>query len=80
MLTVELCCNIRDFFLSLWIGLCDKHDVNGYPTIRFYNYGNFVVEYDGARETEDFIMFMEDPPKPLPPVESTTESQKRQEL
>ena len=52
-----------DFLL---IGLCDQHEVNGYPTIRYYHYGQFVVEYDGARETEDFTMFMEEPPKPLP--------------
>lgn len=47
--------------------LCDKQGVNGYPTIKYYRYGAFVVEYDGDRTEQDFLAFMKAPPNPLPP-------------
>ncbi|XP_015771898.1 PREDICTED: LOW QUALITY PROTEIN: protein disulfide-isomerase A5-like [Acropora digitifera] len=47
--------------------LCDKQDVSGYPTIKYFKYGAFLVEYDGDPTEEDFIAFMTSPPQPLPP-------------
>ncbi|KAJ7391853.1 Protein disulfide-isomerase A5 [Desmophyllum pertusum] len=46
---------------------CDKQGVNGYPTIKYYRYGAFVVEYDGDRTEQDFLAFMKSPPHPPPP-------------
>ena len=64
-------CNIEQCLLNLCIffntDLCDKQGVNGYPTIKYYKYGSFVVEYDGDRTEEDFLAFMKAPPNPLPP-------------
>lgn len=47
--------------------LCEKQDVSGYPTIKYFKYGAFLVEYDGDPTEEDFIAFMTSPPQPLPP-------------
>lgn len=64
-------CNIEQCLLNLCLffntDLCDKQGVNGYPTIKYYKYGAFVVEYDGDRTEEDFLAFMKAPPNPLPP-------------
>lgn len=35
--------------------------------MKHYYYGEFVVEYDGDRVQEDFVLFMEDPPLPYRP-------------
>ncbi|XP_058964969.2 probable protein disulfide-isomerase A4 [Pocillopora verrucosa] len=61
--------------------LCDKQGVNGYPTIKYYRYGAFVVEYDGDRTEEDFLSFMKSPPNPLPPDQpDSNQDEKRDEL
>lgn len=64
-------CNIEQCLLNLCLffntDLCDKQGVNGYPTIKYYKYSAFVVEYDGDRTEEDFLAFMKAPPNPLPP-------------
>jgi len=61
--------------------LCDKQGVNGYPTIKYYRYGSFVVEYDGDRTEQDFLAFMKAPPNPLPPDQPDSKpDDKRDEL
>lgn len=61
--------------------LCDKQDVNGYPTIKYYKFGSFLVEYDGNRTEEDFVAFMTSPPQPLPPYQPDSDvGDKRDEL
>ncbi|CAH3172769.1 unnamed protein product [Porites evermanni] len=61
--------------------LCDKQGVNGYPTIKYYKFGAFVVEYDGDRTDQDFVSFMMSPPHPLPPDQPESEPDaKRDEL
>ena len=55
--------------------------MNGYPTIKYYRYGAFVVEYDGDRTEEDFLSFMKSPPNPLPPDQpDSNQDEKRDEL
>lgn len=58
-----------EWCLHCCLGLCNSEDVSGYPTLKHYYYGEFVVEYDGDRVSEDFILFMEDPPLPYRPKE-----------
>ncbi|XP_078376471.1 putative protein disulfide-isomerase A4 isoform X1 [Oculina patagonica] len=61
--------------------LCDKQGVNGYPTIKYYRFGAFVVEYDGDRTEQDFMAFMKAPPHPLPPDQPDSKpDDKRDEL
>ena len=42
-----------------------------YPTIKYYNYGKKGEKYNGGRETDAFVQFMENPDEPptLPPPE-----------
>lgn len=69
------------FDISPLTDLCDKQGVNGYPTIKYYRYGAFVVEYDGDRTEEDFLSFMKSPPNPLPPDQpDSNQDEKRDEL
>ena len=41
--------------------------MNGFPTIKYYTFGNFVVEFDRPRTVEGFAAFMSQPPRPVPP-------------
>ncbi|WAR04249.1 PDIA5-like protein [Mya arenaria] len=57
---------------------CAAHDVNGYPTFKYFNYGKNSQKYMGGREEADFIKFMRDPlntdPEPSkPPAPSQEE-------
>ena len=60
-------CDFSHFPVCLLAALCDQHNVNGFPTFRYYTFGKFVEEYDGDRSATDFVSFMSDPPKPVPP-------------
>ncbi|KAK6181656.1 hypothetical protein SNE40_009469 [Patella caerulea] len=42
-------------------GICLAHDVTGYPTFKYFNYGKNSQKYMGGREEPDFINFMKDP-------------------
>ncbi|KAK0050068.1 protein disulfide-isomerase A5, partial [Biomphalaria pfeifferi] len=42
-------------------GTCNSHDVKGYPTFKYFNYGKNAQKYMGGREKNDFITFMKDP-------------------
>ena len=78
MLEGSLCLKLFVFFDT---DLCDKQGVNGYPTIKYYKHGAFVVEYDGDRTEQDFSAFMQAPPNPLPPDQPDSKPDgKRDEL
>ncbi|GFS06922.1 protein disulfide-isomerase A5 [Elysia marginata] len=47
-------------------GICSAHDVTGYPTFKYFNYGKNAQKYMGGRQEEDFIAFMKDPLNPAP--------------
>ena len=42
-------------------GVCTTHEVNGYPTIKYFSYGKNEFKYMGPRSTEGFIEFMKNP-------------------
>ena len=46
--------------------LCSTHEVQGYPTIKYFNYGKNSVKYMGPRSVESLIEFMKDPGKMAP--------------
>ena len=50
------------FYLVL--DLCKAEDVNGYPTFRYYENGEFVEKYNGGRNIEDFIQYTTKPKMP----------------
>jgi len=43
---------------------CSSHDVTGYPTFKYFNYGKNSQKYMGGREEPDFVAFMSDPLNP----------------
>ncbi|XP_052822919.1 protein disulfide-isomerase A5 isoform X1 [Octopus bimaculoides] len=51
--------------------LCTAHDVKGYPTLKYFNYGKNPQDYMGGRTTTDFVNFLKSPnapptPEPVP--------------
>jgi len=46
--------------------VCQAHEVQGFPTFKYFNYGKNPTPYEGGREEKDFIAFMEDPSNPRP--------------
>jgi len=47
--------------------VCQAHDVKGFPTLKYFNYGKTGVDYEFGREEKDFLAFMENPLDPKPP-------------
>ncbi|KAL3836941.1 hypothetical protein ACJMK2_022344, partial [Sinanodonta woodiana] len=45
--------------------MCTSHDVTGYPTFKYFNYGKNEQKYMGGREEQDFVNFMKDPLNPV---------------
>jgi len=43
---------------------CASHDVTGYPTFKYFNYGKDSQKYMGGRTEPDFVAFMSDPLNP----------------
>ena len=41
--------------------LCKQHDVSGFPTFLYFNYGKQPSPYQGDRSQEGFAQFMADP-------------------
>ncbi len=39
--------------------LCNKHEVNGFPTLNLYKNGKKVEEFNGKRELDDLVAFVE---------------------
>lgn len=51
---------------------CERFDVSGYPTFRYFLYGKKDFAYNGDRTANGLIDFMKDPtdkPAPVPPAE-----------
>lgn len=44
--------------------ICRQESVRGYPTLRFYNDGEFVDQYKGVREAENMKTWLEEKLKP----------------
>jgi thioredoxin domain-containing protein 5 len=38
--------------------LCQKYDVRGYPTIKYFNNGEFAKDYSGQRTADGFVSFV----------------------
>ncbi|GFN83086.1 protein disulfide-isomerase a5, partial [Plakobranchus ocellatus] len=47
-------------------GTCSSHDVTGYPTFKYFNYGKNAQKYMGGRQEADFLAYMQDPLNPAP--------------
>jgi protein disulfide-isomerase-like protein len=56
--------------------LCETHEVSGYPTFKYFNYGKNDQKYTGGREENDFVAFMSDPLNPLASVPSQSDPRK----
>ena len=41
--------------------LCVDEGVEGYPTLKYYNYGKRSIRYEGDRETNAFVNFLNNP-------------------
>jgi hypothetical protein len=39
--------------------LCEAEKVQGYPTIKYYNFGSHGKDYENPRTSEDFISFFD---------------------
>ncbi|KAJ9598381.1 hypothetical protein L9F63_010903 [Diploptera punctata] len=46
--------------------LSNKFNIVGYPTLKYFNNGKYIADYDRKRSTEDIKSFMQ-----LPPIEDT---------
>lgn len=46
---------------TVYASVCTSHDVTGYPTFKYFNYGKSSQKYMGGREEPDFVKFMKDP-------------------
>lgn len=49
-----------------YAALCTNHDVQGYPTIKYFNYGKKEFKYMGPRTEDGFIEFMSNPTAFMP--------------
>ena len=47
--------------------VCQTHGVQGFPTLKYFNYGKLGSDYELGREEKDFLAFMENPADPKPP-------------
>jgi hypothetical protein len=41
--------------------LKDKYDIQGFPTMKYFENGNLKFEYMGGRSKDDFVNFMREP-------------------
>ena len=42
-------------------GLAQRFELKGYPTIKYFENGQFKFDYEGGRTREDLVNFMRDP-------------------
>jgi len=57
--------------------VCQSHGVQGFPTLKYFNYGKTTVDYEGGREEKDFLAFMENPSDPKPPKQEGPSAQEQ---
>ena len=48
-------------------GLCRKHDVSGYPTLKVYKPDGTAIAFSGSRTEDALVAFVADPKPPPPP-------------
>ena len=53
--------------------LSSKYKVDGFPTVKFFQYGEYKYEYGFPRTTEALVQFMKDPQEPPPPEKEWSE-------
>ena len=53
--------------------LANKYKVEGFPTVKFFQYGEYKYEYGFPRTTEALVHFMKDPQEPPPPEKEWSE-------
>lgn len=53
--------------------LASKYKVEGFPTVKFFQYGEYRYEYGFPRTTEALVHFMKDPQEPPPPEKDWSE-------
>ena len=41
--------------------VCEQHEVTGFPTFKYFNYGKKDTLYNGARSQEGFVEYMSNP-------------------
>lgn len=41
--------------------ICEEHDVTGFPTFKYFNYGKKTAPYAGPRNEEGFVEVMSNP-------------------
>ncbi|CAF3646792.1 unnamed protein product [Adineta steineri] len=51
--------------------MCKEHEVQGYPTIKYFSFGKFVSSYEDARTEEAFVEFMNNPEEQSKKVKPT---------
>lgn len=47
---------------ALFLVLCGKENINGYPTIKLYQFGNFAMDYEKSRTGGEFVSFLDNVP------------------
>jgi hypothetical protein len=53
--------------------LCGTENVQGYPTIKYYNYGSYAMDFENSRTSDGFISFFDQLP-------SSSTTDKKEEL
>ena len=41
--------------------LSQRFELKGFPTLKYFEYGQFKFDYQGGRNKEDFVEFMRNP-------------------
>lgn len=49
-------------FKLFFTDLCEKENVNGYPSIKYYKFGSYAMDYKNSRTSEDFTSFFDQLP------------------
>ena len=62
------------YIKSFFSDLCEKENVNGYPSIKYYKFGSYAMNYKNSRTSRDFATFFDQ----LPSSSSTVD--KKEEL
>lgn len=44
-----------------------KYDISGYPTLKYFDKGQYKYEYAGGRDTDSIVKWMKSPEAPPPP-------------
>jgi protein disulfide-isomerase-like protein len=50
--------------------VCKEYEIQGYPTIKYFNFGKFISDYESERTEEAFTEFMINPEEQLKKVKT----------